>query len=89
LLEGAGANDSPGRLRRRVRRAGRRRGLLDQCAAADMDGWDHGGGFSVDASVRNAGADRAGLELLIDNHTYDGRSTSSARLPGRWSGIFR
>jgi hypothetical protein len=29
-----------------------------------MAGWDHGGGFSLDASVRIEGQDRAGLERL-------------------------
>lgn len=30
-----------------------------------MAGWDHGGGFSVDAAVRIEGNDRAGLERLL------------------------
>jgi hypothetical protein len=30
-----------------------------------MRGWDHGGGFSVDASVRVEASDRAGLERLL------------------------
>ena len=30
-----------------------------------MAGWHHGGGFSLDASVRIDGADRAGLERLL------------------------
>jgi hypothetical protein len=30
-----------------------------------MAGWDHGGGFSLDAWVRIEGADRAGLERLL------------------------
>ncbi len=30
-----------------------------------MAGWDHGGGFSLDASVRIGGPDRAGLERLL------------------------
>ena len=30
-----------------------------------MLGWDHGGGFSLDASVRIEATDRAGLERLI------------------------
>jgi hypothetical protein len=29
-----------------------------------MASWDHGGGFSLDASVRIGGPDRAGLERL-------------------------
>jgi hypothetical protein len=30
-----------------------------------MASWDHGGGFSLDASVRIEGQDRAGLERLL------------------------
>ena len=30
-----------------------------------MGGWAHGGGFSLDAAVRSAGADRAGRERLL------------------------
>jgi len=30
-----------------------------------MARWEHGGGFSVDASVRIAAADRAGRERLL------------------------
>ena len=52
-------------VRRRVLRACVRRSLLDPSAAAEMGGWAHGGGFSVDASVRIEGADRAGLERLL------------------------
>jgi hypothetical protein len=46
-------------------RAGVRRGLLEQSAGDAMGGWAHGGGFSVDASVRIEGADRAGRERLL------------------------
>ena len=40
-------------------------GHLDHADARDMAGWHHGGGFSLDASVRIEGADRAGLERLL------------------------
>jgi hypothetical protein len=30
-----------------------------------MASWDHGGGFSLDASIRVKGPDRAGLERLL------------------------
>ncbi len=30
-----------------------------------MASWDHGGGFSLDASVRIEGPDRSGLERLL------------------------
>jgi hypothetical protein len=52
-------------LQRRVLRAFRKRGLLGADAAADMLTWRANGGFSVDASVRIEGADRAGLERLV------------------------
>ncbi len=42
-----------------------RRGLLDSDAAHAMQAWQHGGGFSVDASVRIEAADRAGRERLL------------------------
>jgi hypothetical protein len=46
-------------------RAFKRRGLLEEDAAADMLGWQASGGFSVDASVRVEGDDRAGLGRLV------------------------
>ena len=52
-------------VRQRVLRAFVRRGLLEQGDAHEMGGWDHGGGFSLDASVRIEGADRAGRERLL------------------------
>ena len=52
-------------VRRRVLAAYRRRGWLDADSAADMAQWQHGGGFSVDASVVIHGNDRAGLDRLL------------------------
>jgi hypothetical protein len=52
-------------VRRRVLRWFARAGHLDAADARDMAGWDHGGGFSLDASVRIEGADRSGLERLL------------------------
>ena len=52
-------------VRRRVLRHFRRHGLLEPHDAEDMLGWDHGGGFSLDASVRIEATDREGLERLI------------------------
>jgi hypothetical protein len=52
-------------VRARVLRWFARAGHLDQADARDMAGWDHGGGFSLDASVCIHGADRAGLERLL------------------------
>jgi hypothetical protein len=51
-------------VRRRVLRWFARSGLLDGDDARDMLGWNNGG-FSLDASVRIAGHDRAGLERLL------------------------
>ena len=49
-------------VRRRLLRAVVRRGLLPEDDARAMAQWEHGGGFSVDASVRIEAADRAGRE---------------------------
>jgi len=68
-----------------------RRELLDAAPAADMCTWQRTGGFSVDASVRIEGEDRAGLELLqrlarlvppprIHRHRYHGILAPNARL---------
>ena len=51
--------------RRRILRTFVRRGLIEKCDAEEMAGWEHGGGFSVDAAVRIEGNDRAGLERLL------------------------
>ena len=53
-----------GQVRTRVLRWFARAGHLDQTDARAMAGWHHGGGFSLDASVRIEGADRAGRERL-------------------------
>jgi len=42
-----------------------RAGYLEPSDAQDMAGWEHGGGFSLDASVRIEGRDRAGRERLL------------------------
>ncbi|MEQ1857980.1 MAG: transposase, partial [Longimicrobiales bacterium] len=52
-------------VQRRVLRLSARRGLLDVADADDMLTWQGSGGFSVDASVRIEGEDRAGIERLI------------------------
>ena len=53
------------KVRRRLLESFVRRGLLDSDAAHAMQAWQHGGGFSVDASVRIEAADRAGRERLL------------------------
>lgn len=52
-------------VRQRTLRAFVRRGLIDKSDADEMMGWEHGGGFSMDASVCISGTDRAGLERLL------------------------
>jgi Putative transposase len=64
-LDAAALRQVQPRVRQQVLRAFVRRGLLEQGDAAAMGGWDHGGGFSLDASVRIDGSDRAGRERLL------------------------
>ena len=52
-------------VRARVLRWFARAGHLEPTDAREMAGWDHGGGFSLDASVRIEGQDRPGLERLL------------------------
>jgi len=52
-------------VRRRLLRVFARRGLLPAEDAQAMGQWAHGGGFSVDASVRIEAADPAGRERLL------------------------
>jgi len=52
-------------VRRRLLRVFVRRGLLPAGDAQAMAQWQHGGGFSVDGSVRIEAADRAGRERLL------------------------
>ena len=67
----AGAIDPPAiatvqaTLRRRLLASFVRRGLLEENDARAMAQWAHGGGFSVDGSVRIEAADRAGRERLL------------------------
>ena len=64
-LAAAAVTTVQAQVRQRVLRAFIRHGLLDQRAGNQMGGWAHGGGFALDASVRSAGADRAGRERLL------------------------
>jgi hypothetical protein len=52
-------------VRQRILRAFVRRGLIGKSDRAEMMRWEHGGGFSMDASVCIGGTDRAGLERLL------------------------
>ena len=52
-------------LQRRILRLFQRRGLLDAHTTDDMLTWQGTGGFSLDASVRIHGSDRAGRERLL------------------------
>jgi hypothetical protein len=54
-----------GRVRRRILRAFVRRGILDKDERKEMQLWSHGGGFSLDATVRIEGNDRRGRERLL------------------------
>ena len=65
------------RVRRRVLKACVRWELLEADAREEMLGWRHGGGFSLDASVRIAADDRDGRDLT--EGPVDLRSRSSAR----------
>ena len=53
------------KVRRRLLRALARRGRLEREDAQAMGAWEHGGGFSLDATVRIEGDDRGGLERLL------------------------
>jgi hypothetical protein len=52
-------------VRQRLLRAVARRGLLPRDDTRAIGQWQHGGGFSVDGSVRIEAADRAGRERLL------------------------
>jgi hypothetical protein len=52
-------------VRRRILRAFVRRGRIDTRTRKEMEAWDHGGGFSRDASVHIEADDRKGLERLL------------------------
>jgi hypothetical protein len=52
-------------VRQRVLRWFVRHGYLEKDDAKEMEQWNNGGGFSVDASVRIEADDWAGLERLL------------------------
>jgi hypothetical protein len=53
------------KVRVRILRAFVRRGLIDKDDLKEMESWDHGGGFSLDATVHITANDRHGLERLL------------------------
>ncbi len=53
------------KIRKRVLRLFVRRGLISSDDAEQMQIWQNGGGFSLNAEVRIDGADRQGLERLF------------------------
>jgi hypothetical protein len=64
-LDANNAEAVQARLRQRILHAFVRRGILDKDDRRDMGQWGHGGGFSLDATVRIAANDRHGLERLL------------------------
>jgi len=85
-LEAAAIADVQAGVRRRLLRVFAHRGLLPSDDAQAMGQWAHGGGFSVDASVRIEAADRAGRERLL---RYDRRKSPGGTAPGHrspWTG---
>jgi hypothetical protein len=64
-LDATAIADVQAGVRRRLLRGFVRRDLLPADDAQAMGQWQHGGGFSVDAAVRIAAADRAGRERLL------------------------
>ena len=64
-LDAAAIAQVQAQVRQRILRAFVRRGLIDKGDRDEMMGWEHGGGFSLDASVCIQDADRAGLERLL------------------------
>jgi hypothetical protein len=55
-------------VRQQTLRLFERRGLLTHDEVEAMLGWSHGGGFSINASVRIAADDRRGDEDLDQDH---------------------
>ena len=64
-LDTAAITQVQAQVRQRILRAFVRRGLIGKRDRDEMMSWEHGGGFSLDASVCIGGTDRAGLERLL------------------------
>ena len=63
-LDAAAIAQVQAQVRQRILRAFVRRGLIGKSDRDEMMGWEHGGGFSLDASVCIGGTDRAGLTKI-------------------------
>ncbi|KFB68564.1 MAG: hypothetical protein CAPSK01_001960 [Candidatus Accumulibacter vicinus] len=57
--------------------------MLEPEDAETMANWDHGGGFSLDASVRVEGADRPGLERLLRSLAFRAGAPLRAQVTSR------
>ena len=64
-LDAAAIAQVQAQVRQRILRVFVRRGLIDKGDRDEMLSWEHGGGFSLDASVCIQDTDRAGLERLL------------------------
>ena len=64
-LDAAAIAQVQAQVRQRILRAFVRRGLIGKSDRDEMMSWEHGGGFSLDASVCISDTDRAGLERLL------------------------
>lgn len=64
-LDAAAIASVQAQVRQRILRACVRRGLINKSDGDEMMGWEHGGVFSLDASVCIQDIDRAGLERLL------------------------
>ena len=64
-LDAAAIAQVQAQVRQRILSAFVRRGLIGKSDRDEMMSWEHGGGFSLDASVCIGGTDRAGLERLL------------------------
>jgi len=64
-LDAQDAEAVQAQVRRRILRAFVRRGILDKEDRRDREQWEHGGGFSLDATARIEAHDRRGLERLL------------------------
>ena len=76
-LGAAAFADVQARVRTRVLHTFGKRGLIDKDDADEMGDREHGGGFSVDASVCIEGTDLPGLERLLRYCARPARAHSS------------